>query len=59
MNRRDSNAALLPLGADAVVVLPDPVFFTARKPVVELATRYLLPSVYHAREVVEIGGFLS
>jgi len=37
---------------DAVVVLPDPVFFTARTQVVELATKYRLPAVYHAREFV-------
>ena len=52
-------AAMARDGADAVVVLPDPVFFTARKQVVELATRYQLPAVYHAREVVEIGGLMS
>jgi putative ABC transport system substrate-binding protein len=38
---------------------PDPVFFTARKQVVELAMKYRLPAVYHAREVVEIGGLMS
>lgn len=45
--------------ADAVVVLPDPIFFTARKQVVELANKYSLPAVYHAREFVEIGGLMS
>jgi putative ABC transport system substrate-binding protein len=45
--------------ADAVVVLPDPIFFTARKQVVELATKYRLPAVYHASEIVEIGGLMS
>jgi len=44
---------------DGVVVLPDPVFFTARKQVVELATKHRLPAVYHARELVEIGGLMS
>jgi putative ABC transport system substrate-binding protein len=60
--RNDFDAAFAAMAqgrADAVVVLPDPVFFTARKQVVELATQYLLPSMYHAREVVEIGGFMS
>ena len=52
-------AAMAREGADAVVVLPDPVFFTARKQVVELATKYRLPAVYHAREVVEIRGLMS
>jgi putative tryptophan/tyrosine transport system substrate-binding protein len=52
-------AAMARDGADAVVVLPDPVFFTARKQIVDLATKYRLPSVYHAREVVKIGGLMS
>ena len=46
-------------GAEAVVVLPDPIFFTARKQVVELARKYRVPAMYHAREVVQIGGFMS
>ncbi len=44
---------------DAVVVLPDPIFFTARKQVVELATKYQLPAVFHASEFVDIGGLMS
>ena len=52
-------AAMAREGADAVVVLPDPLFFTARKQVVELTTKYRLPAVYHAREFVEIGGLMS
>jgi putative ABC transport system substrate-binding protein len=44
---------------DAVVVLPDPIFFTARKQVVALLTKHRLPAVFHAREFVEIGGFMS
>jgi len=45
--------------ADALVVLPDPVFFTARSQVVRLAKQHKLPAVYHAREMVEIGGLMS
>jgi len=45
--------------ADALVVLPDPVFFTARVQIVELAKKYRLPAVYHAAEVVEAGGLMS
>ena len=52
-------AAIARQRVDAVVVLSDPVFFTARKQVVELATKYRLPAVYHAREFVEIGGLMS
>ena len=52
-------AAIARQRVDAVLVLADPVFFTARKEVVELATKYRLPAVYHAREIVEIGGLMS
>jgi putative ABC transport system substrate-binding protein len=45
--------------AEAVVVLADPVFFTARRQVVGLAAKHRLPSAYHAREFVEAGGLLS
>jgi len=45
--------------ADAVVVLPDPVFFTAREQVVELVTKHRLPAVFHAREFVNLGGMMS
>ena len=45
--------------ADAIVVQADPVFFTARQQLVDLATQYRLPAVYHASEVVEIGGLMS
>jgi putative tryptophan/tyrosine transport system substrate-binding protein len=45
--------------ADALVVLPDPVFFTARVQIVELAKKHRLPAVYHASEVVEAGGLMS
>jgi putative ABC transport system substrate-binding protein len=44
---------------DAIVVHPDPLFFTARTQVVALAARHRLPAVYHAREVVEAGGLMS
>ncbi len=52
-------AAMARERADAVVVLPDPIFFTARQQVVELATKYRLPAIYHAMEIVEIGGLMS
>jgi len=55
----DAFAAMARERVDAVVVLPDPLFFTARKQVVELAIKYRLPGVYHAREFVEIGGLMS
>lgn len=52
-------AAMARERADALVVIPDPVFFTARKQVVALAARYRLPAVYHASEIVVIGGLMS
>ena len=44
---------------DGLVVLPDPVLFTARSQVVLLATKHRLPAVYHAKEFVDIGGLMS
>jgi len=52
-------AAMARERVDAVVVQSDPVFFTARKQVVDLATKYRLPAVFHAKEFVEIGGLMS
>jgi len=52
-------AAMARERADAVVVQPDPVLFTARTQVVLLATKHRLPAVFHAREFVEIGGLMS
>lgn len=52
-------AAMVQQRVDALVVLPDPVFFTGRAQMVELATKHRLPAVYHAREVVEAGGLMS
>ena len=52
-------AAMARERVDAVVVQSDPIFFTARKQIVDLATKYRLPAVYHAREFVEIGGLMS
>jgi putative ABC transport system substrate-binding protein len=43
----------------AVVVLPDPVFFTARTQVALLAARNRLPAIYGVSEHVEVGGLMS
>jgi putative ABC transport system substrate-binding protein len=51
--------AIAGAGTEAVVVLPDPLFFTARREVTALAAKYNLPAVYHAREFVEAGGLIS
>ena len=52
-------AAMVRERAEALVVLPDPIFFTARTQIVPLATKHRLPAVFHAREFVEIGGLIS
>ena len=52
-------AAIARERVDAVVVQSDPIFFTARNQIVDLTMKYRLPAVFHAREVVEIGGLLS
>jgi putative ABC transport system substrate-binding protein len=44
---------------DALVVLPDPITFTARSQVVLLAARHRLPVVYWQREYVDAGGLMS
>jgi putative ABC transport system substrate-binding protein len=52
-------AAMAREHVDGVVVQSDPIFFTARKQIVDLAAKNRLPAIYHAREVVEIGGLMS
>jgi putative ABC transport system substrate-binding protein len=45
--------------AQAVYVLPSPIFSAHRKRLVELAAQYRLPAAYELREYVEAGGLLS
>ena len=52
-------AAIAQARADAVVIDSDPLFFTARAQVVELAAKHRLPVVYQAREFVDLGGLMS
>jgi ABC-type uncharacterized transport system substrate-binding protein len=51
--------AMVRMRADGLVVLPDPVSFSARTQVVRLAARHRLPAVYVQREFVEAGGLMS
>ena len=44
---------------DAFVVHGDPLFFTARSQIVQLATKHRLPGVFYAREYAELGGLVS
>ena len=52
-------AAIVRDRAEGVVVLQDPVFFSARAEIVRLATTHRLPGVYAQSEFVEIGGLMS
>lgn len=52
-------AAMARARVDGLVVQGDPIFFPARKQIVDLAMKHRLPTVTHAREFVEIGGLMS
>jgi ABC-type uncharacterized transport system substrate-binding protein len=45
--------------ADALMVFPSPMFFNERRQIVDLATKYRLPSISMAKELVQIGGLIS
>jgi putative tryptophan/tyrosine transport system substrate-binding protein len=45
--------------ADAVVVVPDPMFVAQRRRITELAARSRIPAMYHLRHFVEAGGLMS
>jgi putative ABC transport system substrate-binding protein len=52
-------AAMARERADGVVVLADPVFFSARNQLVLLAAKHRLPAMYGLREYAEAGGLMS
>jgi putative ABC transport system substrate-binding protein len=45
--------------ADAVIVLPSPLFFPQRAQIVDLAVKSRLPAIYDRREIVEEGGLMT
>jgi putative ABC transport system substrate-binding protein len=45
--------------AGALIVMPDPLFLAQREPLVALAARYAVPTIYPAREFTEKGGLMS
>jgi putative ABC transport system substrate-binding protein len=44
---------------EALLQLPSTMFFNERRHIVALATKHRLPSMFHAREFVELGGLIS
>jgi putative tryptophan/tyrosine transport system substrate-binding protein len=46
-------------GAQALIVLTDPILFSQRKRIVDLASKYKQPAVYSFQGFVEEGGLLS
>lgn len=55
----DAFAAMNRAGAQALVVLTDPVLFSERKPTVDLANANRMPAVYPFQGYVEDGGLMS
>ena len=45
--------------AEALLVLPHPMFVAQRTRLSELAAKHRLPSTYHLKEFVEVGGLMS
>jgi putative ABC transport system substrate-binding protein len=45
--------------AGALFQFPSPMFFSMRRGIVELATKYQLPAMFNAREFVELGGLIG
>jgi putative tryptophan/tyrosine transport system substrate-binding protein len=52
-------AAMAAEGAEALILAPDLLFNEHQQELVDLAVRYRLPSMYYAREFVEVGGLVS
>ena len=45
--------------ADALIVFPSPMLFSERRRIVDLAAQHRLPSMYNAREFVDLGGLIA
>jgi putative tryptophan/tyrosine transport system substrate-binding protein len=52
-------ARMVQLRASALVVGPDPFFFSRRDLIAELATRHAMPTIYYLREFAAAGGLMS
>jgi hypothetical protein len=55
----DAFADIARAGADALIVLDDPMYGDYRRTIVELAGRRRLPALYERREFVEAGGLAA
>ena len=45
--------------AEALIVLPSPMFYAERRRLAELAARHRLPAIYEVKEYVDEGGLTS
>jgi putative ABC transport system substrate-binding protein len=45
--------------ADAMIVIENPIFFTNRAAIVELAAKHRVPAIYRAKEYAVAGGLMS
>jgi putative tryptophan/tyrosine transport system substrate-binding protein len=52
-------AAMSRSSARALIILTDPIFFSQRRKIVDLATRSRLPAMYFFQEFAEEGGLVS
>jgi len=52
-------ATLVRNKADALVVAPDPFFYSRQVQLATLATRHALPAIYNVREYPQVGGLMS
>jgi ABC-type uncharacterized transport system substrate-binding protein len=52
-------ARMAEAGAGACLVMPDPVFFSQHRSIVDLAARYKLPAIYEWREIAAHGGLMA
>ena len=55
----DAFAAMTKAAAQALIVLTDPILFSQRKRIVDLATANRLPAVYFFQGFAEMGGLMS
>jgi putative ABC transport system substrate-binding protein len=55
----DRAVAIASSDADAMLQFPSSMLYGERRRIVELAARYRLPTMYNAREFVEVGGLIG